>query len=501
VVASLPAAAAADGAVSVDPSSAVVKVYVAALAPSHDAPWRPGQSYAATGSGAVVEGGRVLTNAHVVQGQTFVQVRPNGSAEKFPARVAFVSDPADLALLEVDAAAFHAAVQELPLGELPAVRDQVSALGFPNGGDTLSVTDGVVARVEHELYVHSWESLLSLQMDAAIAPGSSGGPVVRDGRLVGVAMQGFKENAFGCAIPVPVVRQFLADVGDGRFDGLPTLGLTHQALENPALKRSLGVPAGETGVLVGKVLAGFPAAEVLEPGDVLLAVAGQAVADDGTIEFRARERTSFRYALDLRQVGEEIPLRYLHEGSVREARVRLDRARGEGKAVPRLYEGTGDYYVYGGLVFVAATWNYAMAVAERYSNAELRAALSRQATFEGEQIIVIADLLSGDVNRGYEGAWGQVVESVDGTPVRNLAHLVELVETANGEFVTFEVSGDERVTLGRHEAVSANPVLLGRYGLTADRSPGLEVAPRNAGGRERPERAAPARVATAGGTR
>jgi len=475
VAAGLPATARPEGAALADPTTAVVKVYVAAVAPSHDAPWRPGQSYGATGSGAVIEGGRVLTNAHVVLGHTFVQVRANGSAQKHLARVAFVSHLADLALLEVDAPEFHDGVRALPLGELPAVRDHVSALGFPNGGDTLSVTDGVVARVEHEHYVHSWESLLSIQMDAAIAPGSSGGPVVRDGRLVGVAMQGFKESSFGCAVPVPVVRPFLEDVADGRFDGIPALGFQYQSLENPALRRSLDVPPEETGVLVNRVLAGSPAAQVLQPGDVLLALGGRRIADDGTVELRSRERTSLAWALDLRQVGSSISVRFLRDGRAREADVRLTRSRGgEGQLVPRHYDRPGEYYVFGGLVFVSVTWNYAVAVADRHRNAQVTEALYSPPRFPGQELVVLAEILSGDVNRGYERAWGEVVRSVGEEPVRSLAHLVDLVENGEGDFVTFVEGNGERITLARREALAATPVLLERYGLTADRSPGLD---------------------------
>jgi S1-C subfamily serine protease len=501
VGAGLPAPAAPDDALPPDPAAAVVKVYVAAVAPSHAAPWRPGQPYGATGSGAVIAGGRILTNAHVVLGHTFVQVRANGSAQKFPARVAFVSHPADLALLDVDSEAFHRSVQELPFGELPAVRDRVSALGFPNGGETLSVTDGVVARVEHEHYVHSWESLLSIQMDAAIAPGSSGGPVVRDGRLVGVAMQSFKESSFGCAIPVPVIRQFLEDVADGRLDGIPTLGITRQSLENPALRASLDVPLGATGVLVDGVFAGSPVAEALRPGDVLLALDGRPIADDGTVEFRPRERTSFDYALDQRQIGSSIRLRLLRDGSVRETDVRLTLARGEGSLVPRLYDEAGQYYVFGGLVFASVTWNYAMAVANQVPNPQVVAALFRVQEVPGQQLVVLADVLSGDVNRGYEGEGGELIRAVDGKPVRNLAHLVELVEGGTGEFVTFTDGNGERITLARREADESTPELLGRYGLTADRSPGLEARMRNADEGTPPGAGAPTLMTASDGPR
>lgn len=127
------AATRAVAAPDVDPSRAIVKLYVTTVARDLLAPWRSGSSYGVTGSGVLIADGRILTAAHVVNDQTFVQVRPNGAARKYRARVTFVSHVTDLALLEVDDPAFHQGMTRLELGELPAVRGQVAAYGFPNG--------------------------------------------------------------------------------------------------------------------------------------------------------------------------------------------------------------------------------------------------------------------------------------------------------------------------------------------------------------------------------
>jgi S1-C subfamily serine protease len=452
-----------------DPSAAVVKVYVAAVEPNVFAPWQPGFSVSRTGSGAVIEAGRILTNAHVVSGHTFVQVRPNGSARKVPARVAFVSHIADLALLEVHDAEFPDEVQPLPLGELPAVQAAVAAYGFPHGGDTLSITTGVVARVEHEAYAHSGHRLLSIQMDAAIAPGSSGGPLVEDGRLVGVAMQTLGQGSFGSAVPVPLVRQFLEDVTDGRLDGIPSLGLSIQTLENPALRASLGMPSGETGILINVVPPASAARGVLQPGDVLLGIDGVDVADDATVEFRRRERTSLFHISDLRQIGSCITLRYLRAGEVRQTRIRLSRARGEGELVRRLFDRAADYYVFGGLAFISLSMEY-IESPDSAVGLDAFAELLRARALPGEEVVYLADVLSGEINRGYEGMAGRVVRAVDGQPVENLSHLAGLVESGAGEYVTLDLGEGRRITLERAQAVTAGPRLLESYGLTADRS-------------------------------
>jgi S1-C subfamily serine protease len=457
-----------------DPSRAVVKLYVTTVARDVMAPWRPGWNYQSTGSGAVIDGGHVLTAAHVVNDQTFVQVRPNGTAKKYRARVTFVSHVADLALVEVDDPAFHEGIVPLSLGELPAVRARVAAYGFPNGGETLSITEGVVARVEDGVYVHSWENLVEIQMDAAIAPGSSGGPLLHDGRIVGVAMQGFKESRIGCAVPVSLVRQFLADVADGRLDGIPTLGLSWQKLENPALKASLRVPAGATGVLLTRVDP-VPGGGVLRDGDVLLSVAGQDVADDGTVQLRPGERTTLTQATDLLPVGSEVAVRYLRDGAERRGTLRLSRARGEGALVPRLFDRNADYFLYGGLAFITLTRNL-LDVAKDSAPAALAALAAGSPSSPGQEVVVLANVLSAEVNTGYEDLSWTVVRQVDGRDVNGLADVVRLVERPDGTpFVVFGLSEGRRVTVDRARAAATGPEVLARYQVASDRSPGLTL--------------------------
>jgi S1-C subfamily serine protease len=457
-----------------DPARAIVKIYVAAVWRDATAPWRPGWSISRTGSGAVISGGRILTAAHVVEDQTFVQIRLNGTASKVQARVLFVSHMADLALLSVEDPAALRDVVPLKLGELPDLRDKVTAYGFPNGGETLSITEGVVARVEHWPYAHSQESLLTIQMDAAIAPGSSGGPVLRKGRIVGVAMQGFKDSSIGCAVPSPLVRQFLADVEDGRLDGIPELGIAWQALGNDVLRSSLGLPKGESGVLLRSAYTS-PDGAVLQEGDVLLALGGQDVADDGTVELREGERAELSQVTDGLQVGDRVSVRYLHGGVVHQSSIVLERARGEGKLVPRLFDRGADYFIFGGLAFVSLTQNMLDAL-KAFAPPALLALGNDRSERPGDGLVFVASVLASEVNAGYEDAAWEIVRSVDGRPVANLAQLVSFVEEPTGaSSVTFALGNGSRVTMDRRRAVASGPDLLARYELAADRSPRLRA--------------------------
>jgi S1-C subfamily serine protease len=475
-----------DAAPTNDASTAIVKIYVAAVMPDAFAPWRPGSSSDKTGSGAVIEGRRIITNAHVVEGHTFVQARLHGRPEKHPARVTFVSHEADLALVELEEPERLDGIEPLPLGDLPALRAEVSALGFPAGGDALSITKGVVTRVEHAMYLQSWARLLAIQMDAAIGAGSSGGPLVHDGALVGVAAQTTVTNdTIGCAVAAPVVRQFLEDVADGRVDGVPSLRITTQPLGNPALRASLGVPEGESGALVRTVAPVSPAAGILLPGDVLTAVDGLDVADDSTVALRGRERTDLTYAIDRHQVGQTVILRFLRDGRVHEAEVALRLALGEAELVPWVHERPGDYYIYGGLVFLAFTRDYIVRAHEANAfNWALTPYLTRDLEHPGEQVILLQNVLTAAVNQGYGKAVGEVIQSVDGRPVGSLRELAALAEGGDDPYVTFGYRDGGRVTLDREEARRATPTLLQRHGIGSDRSASLRADTQVASHRE-----------------
>jgi len=316
-------------------------------------PWQTKQQRESTGSGFIIEGRRIITNAHCVADQSHVTVRKHGDPTKYTARVVAVGHECDLAVLTTDSDEFWASTQPLQFGGIPELQDPVAVVGYPTGGDNISVSVGVVSRVEPQQYVHGATSLLAIQIDAAINPGNSGGPAMMSNRVVGVAFQSLEgaEN-IGFIIPVPIIQHFLEDVkrNGGSYGGFPVLGINCQAMENPQLRASAGMRPGESGVLLCKVRPMTDAAEKLRMHDVILEVDGQPVGNDGTVHFRHRERISFDYILSRKFPGDLVPLRILRDG------VRLDVdvvARPIRQLVPiQQYDMLPRYFIYAGLVFV-----------------------------------------------------------------------------------------------------------------------------------------------------
>jgi S1-C subfamily serine protease len=463
-----------------EPPDAVLKIYATQLAPRYGAPWMAGTPRSVSGSGFVIAGRRILTNAHVVSDATFIQVRRYGDSERVPARLLHVSDAADLALLAVDAPGFFDSMPALELGGLPELRQEIMVLGFPVGGDTLSVTRGVVSRVESQSYVHAGAALLAGQIDSAVNPGNSGGPVLGDGKVVGVVMQVSKESdKIAYMVPTPVVEHFLADVADGRYDGVPEAAFRWQRMDASDLRRRYALPPAETGVLVLDPAAGSAAAGVLRAGDVLLSVDGRPIGTDGTVELRPRERTAFTVLLQRRQIGDEVAVELLREGRRIRAALRLDRRVGAGTLVPGpLYNAHPRYYIFAGLAFCPLTVNYAQAWGEEWWNRaprHLLTLLGRPARFADEEAVVVCAVLPAELNSGYEEVAEDLVVKADGQPVRSLRHLIEVVESKDTGLLVLETHEGKQVVLDRERARREGPAILARYQVPSDRSADLAV--------------------------
>jgi len=460
-----------------DIKDAIVKIYTSSSQPDYYNPWSMMSSSQGTGSGCIIAGRKILSNAHVVSYQTFVQVRRHGDARRYPARVVSVSHEADLAILTVDDPDFFNGITPLELGELPESQDEVFVYGFPMGGDTLSITKGVMSRIEHQTYSHSSVSLLAGQIDAAINPGNSGGPVVKDNRLVGVVMQGFSQaDNIGYMVPVNIIEHFFADIEDGVFHGIPSIGVVMQNLENPALKRRCGMDDDQTGLLINQVLVGSPAENVLHTGDVVLAVDGHAIADDGTVEFRPRQRTSVSYYVQRKQIGDDIAIDVWRDGKVTPLTLTLNRPLWMDWLIPLdQYDVLPSYYIYGGAVFSPLTKNLLKRWGGNwYRTAPLDLVARLSNNFperEDEQVVMILKFLPADVNQGYHQIAYWIIEEVNGHKIFNMKELIEQVEAEDDSgFVELKSANGNVIVLDRQEAEASHRQILDIYRISLDRS-------------------------------
>src|SRR5881227_3419445 len=287
----------------------LVRITATSVEPDYKAPWNSGGIQRGVGAGFVISGNRILTNAHVVSNSRYLTVEREGDPNKYPATVQFVAHDCDLALITVSAPDFFKNMLPLKFGGIPALESTVSAYGYPIGGERMSVTTGIISRVDFQLYTHSSiDQHLAIQISAQINPGNSGGPVMQNAKVVGVAFQGYSGDvAQGVAymVPTPVINRFLKDVSDSRYDGYVDLGITYGKLQNPAQRHFLGLKDDDRGVLIRTVIEAGPAGKVLKEGDVLLSIDDHAIASDGFVELEG-ERVEMPEVVERKFKGERV---------------------------------------------------------------------------------------------------------------------------------------------------------------------------------------------------
>ena len=229
----------------------VLRIEVATQVPDYETPWNSGRFSGGIGTGFIIGKNKILTNAHVVSNARRLLITVHGSPTKYPAKVEHIAHDCDLALLSVEDFKDFESFPTFEFGEVPSLESQVRVIGYPIGGDRISVTRGVVSRIDFQPYSHSRaDSHLAVQIDAAINPGNSGGPVVQDSKVVGVAFQGLRQaDNTGYIIPTPVMKRFLKDIEDGTYDQYADLGISEFPLHNPAMRKALGLPDDGKGVL------------------------------------------------------------------------------------------------------------------------------------------------------------------------------------------------------------------------------------------------------------
>jgi S1-C subfamily serine protease len=434
-------------------------------------PWNAPSPGGTGGSGFFIGERRLMTNAHVVSDARIVRVKRPDRPEKFPARVLFIAHDCDLAIVTVDEKDFFDGMVPLEFGGVPALRSQVTAVGYPIGGRKLSITEGVVSRIELTDYVQTGaDRHLGIQVDAAINPGNSGGPVVQNDKVVGVAFQTqfFSQN-IGYMIPTPVIQHFLTDIKDGKYDGYASLGVLTSTLENDGLREWLRVPEGETGVLILKALPHSSAEGLVRRNDVLHAIDDHQVENDGTVKVDG-EFLELAYIVQEKHVGDTLTLKIRRDGKPMDVPVILTKWDVE-MPLGTAYGVKPEYLVLGGYVFVPVSANY---VARSGWRSDLRYWLTEYYTSIIEQrpgveeLVVLSRVLRHDTTR-YRDYNNAIVNTVNGTAPRDFAEFVSMLDQADRAVLQFEGVNIPPLVLDRKHIEEIQEELLSTFGITESR--------------------------------
>ena len=443
----------------------------------YSTPWKKAAMGRGVGSGFVIEGNRILTNAHNVANQRYIEVKKQNLAQRYPAQVEFVGHDCDLAVLKIADPAFFETTEPVRFGGLPTINSTVQTCGFPMGGRQVSVTEGVVSRLETSVYSHSQAAQhLVVQTDAAINPGNSGGPVFQGGLVVGVAFQGLQSSDnIGYMIPTTIIHHFLKDIEDGRYDGFGKIGISlFPGVHNPFYRQYLQIPPEEDGIVVTDVLLKAMAQNVLKNGDVITQIDDFNIDNDGRILIDGLS-LELSEAVDRKQIGEKISVTFYREGKKQSGEIVITQ---NDPVLPwnRQYDQKPDYRVFAGLTFVPVTRNYLESWGRswimdvpftlRYLFVD-----SNQLNTDPNRVeyVSLSEVLPDEVNAYSEGFKGQVIESVNGFKIKKLADLDEAFKTdLNGYWVVQFIGSSSPLVMDAEEALERSPLIQNKYQVPAN---------------------------------
>jgi len=455
----------------------LVRISVHSQDPNYKVPWVPGSMGGGVGAGFVIDGERIMTNAHVISNARFVSVEKDNDPKKYIAHVEFVGHDCDLAVLKIqkdDVEKFFKGTVPLKFGGIPEIESTVTVYGYPIGGERMSVTNGIVSRIDFQTYTHSGiDAHLTIQTSAPINPGNSGGPVLQDGKVIGVAFQGYSGDVAqntGYMIPTPVVQRFLKDIEDGHYDKYMDLSVTTFNLQNPAMRHALGLPDDDSGVMVSDVASAGCAAGILKTGDVLLSIDGHAIASDAFVDLDG-ERVQMAEIVERKFKGDDVKLHILRDKKEMDVTVHLTSAWPYAMQA-NSYDVRPRYVLFGGLLFQPLMRDFV----EANGIDDLRVRyfydfyISDEIYKDHPEVIILSGILPDEINTYLGSFKNSIVDEVNGAKIRTLDDLAAALAKPSEQYVIKTIGTGRPIVLERHAVESARQRIMSRYNVLSEQN-------------------------------
>jgi len=414
---------------------AVVKISCQYQEPDFNQPWTKKPSTEGGGSGVILNSGWVVTNAHVVRYATRIYIQPHGSDERYEAEARFIAYRDDLALLKPKDSNFFNLFPSVSLDvAVPSPGSSIQVLGYPKGGQELSMTEGVVSRIQYHRNLSNGYAGLVIEIDAAVNHGNSGGPVVSNGNLIAIVMSGLgKDDAEGINwnIPAAKLQSLIDDCEDGNHAGAPVARVCWIKAENQQLRAYLGLSASDQGVLISPNPQWSPENLGIQKWDFLMEIAGHPVDNFGKVMLDNETQVEWMHFVSRETANEkgQIPIKIIRKGVHFDTLLRTSLAS-DVPWVIRDANGTyPSYYIYGPLVFIEVPrkWRLNWFFTTRGHLISRRVATMQRQANE-RLVMATGKLLDHSISKGYEHVPGAVLLQVNGKPILNLKDLVATLE-------------------------------------------------------------------------
>src|SRR5213082_290362 len=377
----------------------------------------PPQADRSLGSGVIVDKrGYILTNNHVIEQATKIQVQLNGDTTRYTAKVVGTDEDTDLAVVKIDAN------KELPVAKLGnsdgvQVGDWVLAIGSPFGLQA-TVTAGIISAKDRGGIGQQFQRFL--QTDAAINPGNSGGPLVDlSGQVIGIntaiitGSRGYE--GVGFALPsTTAIKVYDQIIKQGRVTrGSIGVSFEEDKSTNPITLKSLGAPYG---VVIESVQAGSPAEKAgLKGGDVITSVNGHAVKTGNDLVNPIAEAP----------IGSKVKLTYMRDRAQKEATATVeDRTRVFPNTAGRMSDQPGE----------AVPTEFGLHVEE------LTPERGHRVGIEGQKGVIVSEVEPASFAEDLLFTRGDVITLINGEAVNSVSDYRKAVsKLKHGEDVVFKV--------------------------------------------------------------
>lgn len=418
----------------------VVQVFSQILEFNFLEPYKTPNQYSATGTAFFIsDEGDLITNAHVVNQAPTVWIQiPSLGKQIIDVDVLSVSPERDLALLRVKPeglATIRTALGTVPylsFGDSDAVKrsEEVLALGYPLGQQSLKSTSGVISGREGQL----------IQMSAPINPGNSGGPLLNAaGQVIGINTANVPDaQNVGYIIPINDLKNVLSDMRTMKLVRKPFLGvLFNNATES--LTELLGNPEPGGCYVVEVVDKSTLSMAGVKRGDMLYEINHLPIDRYGEMQVPwSEDKISIVDYVARLSVGEQVHLVVYRNGERKELAAQFNQA--ELPAIRKFYPGYEeiDYEVAAGMVVMPLTLNHIAGLSKSVSGLTKFAELKHQT----EPTLIVTHIFpSSQLYRSRSIAIGSTLNEVNGLPVRTLQEFRDaLQKPIAGKFLTIRAT-------------------------------------------------------------
>jgi S1-C subfamily serine protease len=423
--------------------------------------------------------GLILTNAHAVSMAQTIQVSNGREKRRYAATVIGICDSADMAVLQVEPEEFktmerlNGPIPPLELGDSDTLRvgDKVLGWGYPLGGERISKSEqGEISRIEVNRYAYSGDDWLMMQASLQQNRGNSGGPVLKDGKVVGISFQGISaSDRINYFIPINLVKSLIPILHEQ--DRIPRWQYVVQHMF-PGLKEYYGMGADQGGVLLAYVIpGGGPYDFGLRVNDIIMELDGHEIDNFGEVFFPPLgQKIYFGEILHRKRVGDSLTAKVMRGGKVMEIQGKIE--RGLPRLVPRVFT-PANYFIFDAVGFVELTLNCIDNLGK--SGDEFRAQYLKDYPAVPYQKVVIISELFPEYGLVDTTSYLQRVEEIDGEKVLNLRQLYEKIQELKNQGrsrVLLTLAQKLQLPLDLKRAEALDKEIQSKYGILYMRTAG-----------------------------